>query len=219
MAQTRWQGCQRSSCSLVRRQHTAADSEVASAAWNVQLAATAPAAAVPAVAWHLTASLHSQNNITSTCKLGQLSVSYCNTKHTNMSESSKPNCSMFLDCLQHVKKVKIAHTRLPSVGFRMLILVLGSQPADDVSHKPCSKHWLPLLSPGLQLPPQPLRRLLLIVLLVNPGPSVPESSTLTTRLPSHPYLMALYKSVYYYYYKNNQSMQKVQTYILRKPKP
>ena len=151
MAQTRWQGCQRSSCSLVRRQHTAVDSEVASAAWNVQLAATAPAAAVPAVAWHLTASLQSQNNITSTCELGQLSVSYCNTKHINMSESSKPNCSMFLDCLQHVKKVKRAHTRLPSVGFR-------SQPVDDVSHKPSGKHWLPLLSARSAVTPTTLKR-------------------------------------------------------------
>ena len=39
------------------------------------------------------------------------------------------------------KKVKVAHTRLPSVG---LIPVLGSQPAGDVSHKPGSR--LPLLS-------------------------------------------------------------------------
>ena len=34
------------------------------------------------------------------------------------------------------------------------IPVLGSQPAGDVSHKP--RGTLPLLSPGLQLPPQPL---------------------------------------------------------------
>ena len=82
-----------------------------------------------------------------------------------------------------------------------LIPVLGSQPAGDVSHKPGG--WLSLLSPGLQLPPQPLRGLLLILLLgvnslpktvtrqrrdcdLNPGPSAPESSMLTTRLPSHP---------------------------------
>ena len=61
----------------------------------------------------------------------------------------------------------------------------------------------------MQLPPQPLRGLLPILLLgeqghsdvnslpktvtrqrrncdLNPGPSAPESSTLTTRLPSHP---------------------------------
>jgi len=68
-------------------------------------------------------------------------------------------------------------------------------------------HYFP---PGLQLPPQPLRGLLPISLLgeqrgtmgvnslpktvarqrrgcdLNPGPTVPESSTLTTRLPSHP---------------------------------
>jgi len=52
-------------------------------------------------------------------------------------------------------KVKVPHTRLPSVVPK-LIPVLGSQPAGDVSHKP--------------------------------GPTVPESSTLTNRLPSHPSL-------------------------------
>jgi len=85
-----------------------------------------------------------------------------------------------------------------------LIPVLGSQPAGDVSHKPGGR--LPLLSAR---PPQPLRGLLPILLLgeqrhdgceqlpktvtrqrrdcnLNPGPSAPESSTLTTRLPSHP---------------------------------
>ena len=68
---------------------------------------------------------------------------------------------------------------------------------------------LPLLPPGLQLPPQPLRGLLPVLLLgeqrhdgrdqlpktvtrqrrgcdLNPGPSAPESSTPTTRLPRHP---------------------------------
>jgi len=43
-----------------------------------------------------------------------------------------------------VKKVKAAHTRLPSVGFPGLISVLGSQPAGGVSHKPSGR--LPLLS-------------------------------------------------------------------------
>ena len=44
-----------------------------------------------------------------------------------------------------LKKVKVAHTRLPNVRFRSwLIPVLGSQPAGDVSHKPGGR--LPLLS-------------------------------------------------------------------------
>ena len=45
-----------------------------------------------------------------------------------------------------------------------LIPVLGSQPAGDVSHKPggIGCHYFP---PGLQLPPQPLRGLLPILLL------------------------------------------------------
>ena len=41
-----------------------------------------------------------------------------------------------------------------------LIPVLGSQPAGDVSHKP-GHYFLP----GLQLPPQPLRWLLPVLLL------------------------------------------------------
>jgi len=44
-----------------------------------------------------------------------------------------------------------------------LIPVLGSQRAGDVSHKPGGR--LPLLPPGLQLPPQPLRGLLPVLLL------------------------------------------------------
>ena len=44
-----------------------------------------------------------------------------------------------------------------------LIPVLGSQPAGDVSHKPGGR--LSLLFLGLQLPPQPLRGLLPILLL------------------------------------------------------
>ena len=41
-------------------------------------------------------------------------------------------------------KLKVAHTRLPSVWVPELIPVLGSQPAGDVSHKPGGR--LPLLS-------------------------------------------------------------------------
>ena len=52
----------------------------------------------------------------------------------------------------------IAELRVPEQ-----IPVLGSQPAGDVSHKPDGR--LPLLSPGLQLPPQPLRGLLPVLLL------------------------------------------------------
>ena len=89
-----------------------------------------------------------------------------------------------------------------------LIPVLGSQPAGDVSHKP--GHYFP---PGLQLSPQPLRGLLYCCLVnrstvglpktvtrqrrdcdLNPGTSAPESSTLTTRLPSHPNNSTAYKS-------------------------
>jgi len=45
-----------------------------------------------------------------------------------------------------------------------LIPVLDSQPAGDVSHKPTAVGCY-YFSPGLQLPPQPLRGLLPILLL------------------------------------------------------
>ena len=103
--------------------------------------------------------------------------------------------------------IKVAHTRLPSVGFPELIPVLGSQPAGDVSHKPGGR--LPLLSARPAGTPTAVKRVALpICCLVNTdtmgvnslpktvtrqrrdcdlnlGPSAPESSTLTTRLPSH----------------------------------
>ena len=66
---------------------------------------------------------------------------------------------------ESVKSVKgkgspcsITERRVPE-----LIPVLGSQPAGEVSHKPgVGCHYFP---PGLQLPPQPLRGLLPILLL------------------------------------------------------
>jgi len=105
----------------------------------------------------------------------------------------------------HLKKVKVAHTRLPSVGFRSWSRFLAvSLQVMWVINPAVGYHYFP---PGLQLPPQPLRGLLPISLLgeqrrnecktktvrtrqrrscdLNPGPTAPESSTLTTRLPSH----------------------------------
>ena len=86
-----------------------------------------------------------------------------------------------------------------------LIPVLGSQPAGEVSHNPAVGYrYFP---PGLQLPPQPCcyqfcwlenRGTMGVSSLhktvtrqcrgcdLNPGTTVPESSVLTTRLPSHP---------------------------------
>jgi len=89
-----------------------------------------------------------------------------------------------------------------------LIPVLGSQPAGDLSHKPDGR--LPLLSARPAVTPATLKRTAtsFVYCLVNrgmmdvnnlpktvtrqrrscdlnPGPSAPESSTLTTRLPSH----------------------------------
>jgi len=99
-------------------------------------------------------------------------------------------------------KSKGSHTRLPSVGFWSWSRFLAvSLQVTWVINPAVGCHYLP---PGLQLPPQPLRGLLPILLLgeqrhngceqfawqhcdcdLNPGPSAPESSTLTTRLPSH----------------------------------
>ena len=53
------------------------------------------------------------------------------------------------------KRVKLAHTRLPSV-YAELIPVLGSQPARDVSHKPGGR--LPLLSARPAVTPATLKR-------------------------------------------------------------
>jgi len=101
---------------------------------------------------------------------------------------------------------KVAHTRLLSVGFRSWSrFVAVSLQVTWVTNPAVGCHYFP---PGLQLHPQPLRGLLPISLLgerttgvnslrktvsrqrrgcdLNPSPSAPESSTLTTRLPSHP---------------------------------
>jgi len=53
-------------------------------------------------------------------------------------------------------KVKVVHTRLPSVEFPELIPVLGSQPAGDVNHKPSGR--LPLLSARPVVTPATVKR-------------------------------------------------------------
>jgi len=65
-----------------------------------------------------------------------------------------------------------------------VIPVLGSQPAGDVTHKPGGRQ--PILSAfqGVNSLPKTVTRQRRGCDL-NPGPSAPESSTLTTRLPSH----------------------------------
>ena len=106
-----------------------------------------------------------------------------------------------------IESKKVAHTRLPSVGFWSWsrFLAVSLQAAWDINPA-VGCNYLP---PGLQLPSQPLTGLLPILLLVNrgtmgvnslpktinsqrrgcdlnPGPSALESIMLTTRLPSHP---------------------------------
>jgi len=104
------------------------------------------------------------------------------------------------------KKVKVAHTRLPSIRFRSWSRFLAvSLQVTWIINPTVGCHYF---LPGLQLPPRPLRGYQFCCLVnrgtmgvnslpntvtrqrrdcdLNPGPSVPESSTLTTRLPSHP---------------------------------
>jgi len=107
--------------------------------------------------------------------------------------------------LKKVSPYSITERRDPE-----LIPVLGSQPAGDVSHKPGSR--LPLVSARPAVTPATLKRAATNFAAwwtearwvwtvcyrtvtrqrrdcdLNPGPSAPESSTLTTRLPSHPKL-------------------------------
>ena len=116
-------------------------------------------------------------------------------------------CKLYMWAAQK-RKVKVAHTRLPSVGFWSWSWFLAvSLQVPRVINPAVGCHYF---LPGLQLPPQPLRGLLPILLLgeqghngceqfaqhcytttswlrFEPGPSVPESSKLTTRLSSHPW--------------------------------
>ena len=55
-----------------------------------------------------------------------------------------------------LKKVKVAHTRLPKRRVPELMPVLGSQPAGDTSHKPGGR--LPLLSARPAVTPATLKR-------------------------------------------------------------
>jgi len=97
------------------------------------------------------------------------------------------------------KGKKVTHTRLPSIGFWSWSQCLAvSLQVRWVINPAVGCHYFPT---GLQLPPQPLRGLQPVLLLgvnslpktvtwqhrgcdLNQGRS--ESSTLTTRLPSHP---------------------------------
>jgi len=75
----------------------------------------------------------------------QCSDGLCNTDNTKKGKGSP---------------YSITERRVPE-----LIMALGRQPAGDVNHKPGGR--LPLLSAGMQLPPQPLTGLLPILLLVE----------------------------------------------------
>ena len=127
--------------------------------------------------------------------------------------------------IHHVQQYWSKHCPLPySVTERRvpeLNPVLGSQPAGDVSHKPNGR--LPLLSARPAVTLATLKRgannfdawwtqarwtwTARIRLLpdsdFNPGPSAPESSTLTTRLTSHPNLLCRPSNVRTWYLPQN----------------
>jgi len=108
-------------------------------------------------------------------------------------------------CSNFIKKGKSRPYSITECRVPELIPVLGSQPAGDVSHNlAVGCHYFP---PGLQLPSQPLKGCYWFRCPVNTdtmgvntvktvtrqhrgcdmnqGPTVPESSTLTTQLPIH----------------------------------
>jgi len=94
---------------------------------------------------------------------------------------------------------KVAHTRLPSVGFQSWSWFLAvSLQVTWVINPTVGCHYF---SSGLQLPPATLKRAAtnfaalwtearwvwtVCLRLLPDSPSAPESSTLTTRLPGHP---------------------------------
>ena len=108
-------------------------------------------------------------------------------------------------CIIIIIKVKVAHTRLPSVWFRSWSRLFAvSLQVTWVINPVVGCQYFP---PGPQLSSQPLRGLLPILVNrgtmgvnslpktvtrqrrgcdLNTGPTAPQSSTLTTRLPSHP---------------------------------
>ena len=126
------------------------------------------------------------------------------TLPTNRGPSTKPFIFYFspMTLKSKVSSYSITDRRVPE-----LIIVLGSQPASDVSHKPGGR--MPLLSTrpavtllthkscyqfrclvnrgtmGVNSLPKTITRQRRGCDL-NAGPTAPESSTLTTRLPSHP---------------------------------
>jgi len=117
-------------------------------------------------------------------------------------EQNDVSCTFITSVKGKASPYSITQRRVPE-----LIPVLGSQPASDVSHKPGGR--LPLLSARPAVTPATLKRAATSFCCLvnkgttgvnslpktvtrqrrdcdlNPGPSAPESSTPTTRLPSY----------------------------------
>jgi len=134
------------------------------------------------------------------CSNGSSSLLYASAHSTDGAGGCMFSCCPCVCVCVRLKKCKgspysITERRVPE-----LIPVLGSQPAGDVSHKPCGR--LPLLSARPAVTPATLEFCCLVNrgtmgvnglpsktvtrqrrdCDLNPGPSAPESSTLTARL-------------------------------------
>jgi len=106
-------------------------------------------------------------NITTTTKTAmQLAISwekkFALLLSITLNLSSKRTYSKH-SAFRNIKKIKVAHTRLPSVGFRSWSRCLAvSLQVMWVINQAVGCHYFP---PGLQSPPQPLRGLLPFLLL------------------------------------------------------
>jgi len=91
------------------------------------------------------------------CGIGAHAFSDLLVVNVSLVNNSKCTCLM-CECRIKKKKVKVAHTRLPSVAFRSWSQILAvSLEVTWVINPAVGCHYFP---PGLQLPLQPLRGLL-----------------------------------------------------------
>ena len=151
---------------------------------------------------HFLCSLVMKYCISGEAALRPIPLGCCAPSNNCSTELVQTEPSIFVS-VEHNAQVKLAHTRLPSVGFRSWsrFLVLDSQPAGDMSHKPDDRLWLLSARPAVTLATLKRAAANFGTMGVNslpksvtrqrrgcdmnPGRSAPESSTLTTRLPSH----------------------------------
>jgi len=154
-----------------------------------------PLVAQPAVANLLRWQRDGVRRQAASCEAGWPERRHTSTNRSSVNQSINQTVNHFISWQMYRGK-KVAHTPLSSVGFRSWSRFWAvSLHVTRVINPAVGCHYFP---PGLQLPSQPLRGLLPISLLCeerNDGlldcvaaaiwTTAPESSTLTTRLPSH----------------------------------